>query len=195
MKVKNGKRAKYRQDLCEQLGALSKSGISTTSDQVFKQCKHSDESLDETECTEMKAYLGSKKNSLAEKKIKLLTKCTDAITNSILIESQKIKRSVFATYVEEKLSGLNKRQRTIAERMINDVLFELEMSAGNEAIDRNIQSFQNFQPFQIQYSNFQNPPINQNPYPMANIPYSTTGGSSSSTYTMENVPTRGNTES
>ena len=34
-----------------------------------------------------------------------------------------------------------------------------------------------------------------NPYPMANVPYSTAGGSSSLTYTMENVPTRGNTES
>ena len=30
---------------------------------------------------------------------------------------------------------------------------------------------------------------------MANVPHSTTVGSSSSAYTMENVPTRGNTES
>ena len=30
---------------------------------------------------------------------------------------------------------------------------------------------------------------------MANVPHSTTVGSSSSTYTKENVPTRGNTES
>ena len=143
----------------------------------------------------MKVCLGSMKKSLAKKKIELLTNCTDFITNSTLIESQRIKRSAFANYVEEKLFGLNKRQRTLAEKRINDVLFEPEMSVGNESIDQNIQLFQNVQPFQIQYSNFQNLPINQNPYPMANVPYSTAGGSSSLTYTMENVPTRGNTES
>ena len=141
----------------------------------------------------MKAYSGSKKKSLAEKKIELLTKCTGATTNSTLIESQGIKRSAFATYVEEKLSGPNKLQRTIGEKRTNDVLFE--MSVGNGSIDQNVQLFQNVQPFQIQYSNFQNHPINQNPCPMASAPYSTAGGSSSSTYTMENVPTRGNTES
>ena len=69
------------------------------------------------------------------------------------------------------------------------------MSTGNESIDRNIQPSQNVQPFQIQYSNFQNPPINQDPYPMVNVPYSTAGGSSSVTYTIENVPTRGNIKS
>ena len=73
----------------------------------------------------------SKKTSLAEKKIELLTECTDAITNFTLIESQGIKHSAFATYVEENLSGLNKRQRTIAEKRISNVLFKLEMSIGN----------------------------------------------------------------
>ena len=63
------------------------------------------------------------------------------------------------------------------------------MPVGGESIDRNIQLFQNVQPFQIQYSNFQNPPINQNPYTMANVPYSNAGGSSSSTYTMEDMAT------
>ena len=43
------------------------------------------------------------------------------------------------------------------------------MSVENESVDRNVQLLQNVQPFQIQYSNFQNPPINQNPYPMANV--------------------------
>ena len=151
--------------------------------------KQSNKDLDEAEYTEVKTYSGSKKRSLTEKKIELLTKCTDGIINSTLIESQGIKRSAFATYVEEKLSGLSKRQITIAEKRINNVLFELEMSIGNESIDRNIQ------PFQIQYSNFQNPPINQNPYPMANVPYTSAGGFSSPTYVMENVSTPGNTES
>ena len=77
----------------------------------------------------------SKKNSLAETKIKLLAKCTDAITSSALIESQGIKHSAFPTYVEERFSSFNKRQITIAEKRVNDVLFELEMSVGNESID------------------------------------------------------------
>ena len=50
------------------------------------------------------------------------------------------------------------------------------MSVGNESIDQNIQSFQ------FQHSNFPAPPI---PYPMAKVPYNTTGGSLSSTYTMK----------
>ena len=79
--------------------------------------------------------MGSKKNSLAETKIKLLAKCTNAIKNSALIESQVIRHSSFATYVEENFSSLNKCQITIAEKRINDVLFELEMSVGNESID------------------------------------------------------------
>ena len=86
----------------------------------------------------MKAYSGSKKESLTEKKIELLTKCTEAITNSTLIGSQGIKPSSFATYVEEKLSGFNKHQRTIVEKRINDVPFELEVSIENESVDRNI---------------------------------------------------------
>ena len=77
--------------------------------------KQSYEDLYESECTEVKAYSGSKKKSLAEKKIELLTKCTNAITNSTLIESKGIKPFAFATYVEEKLSGLNTCQRTIAK--------------------------------------------------------------------------------
>ena len=94
-----------------------------------------------------KNYLGSKKNSLAETKIKLLAKCTNAIKNSALIESQGIRHSSFATYVEEKFSSLNKCQITIAEKRINDVLFELEMSVGNESIDWNIKPFQNVPSF------------------------------------------------
>ena len=58
-----------------------------------------------------------------------------------------------------------------------------------------IQPLQNVELSQIQYSNFQNPPINRNPCPMTDVPYSTASGSSNLTYTMENVPTRGNTDS
>ena len=122
--------------------------------------KQPNEDLDEIQCTEVKAYSRPKKKLLAEKKVELLTKCTNAKTNSTLIESQGIKRSAFATYVEGKLSGLNKRQRTIAEKIINDALFELEMSVGNESIDPNTQPFQNVQPFQIQYKIFKSQSVN-----------------------------------
>ena len=78
--------------------------------------KQSNEDLDEIECTEIKTYSESKKKPLTEKKIELLIEvCSDAIADSTLIESPGIKRSAFATYVEEKLSGLNKRQGTIAK--------------------------------------------------------------------------------
>ena len=60
-----------------------------------------------------------------------------------MIESQGIKRFALATYAEEMLSDLDKLQKTIAEKRIIDGLFELEMSVGNESIDRNILPFQN----------------------------------------------------
>ena len=44
---------------------------------------------------------------------------------------QKPQISVFATYVDEKLSQLNKRDRRIAEKRISDILFDIEM--GTEA--------------------------------------------------------------
>ena len=143
--------------------------------------KQSNEDQDEIEYTDVKIASGSKKKTLPERKIELLTKCTDAIASSTPKESQGTKRLAFASYIEEKLSGFNKRQRIIAEKRINDVLFEIEMSSGNETIDRNIQPFQNVQPIQIPYGNI------QNPYSMQNV-----GASASSTYQMENVPTRHN---
>ena len=123
--------------MSEQLSALSKMFLppvmkSSSSKNTLKQ---SNEDLDQIKCTEVKAYSGSKKNLLAEKKIKLLTKCTYSITNSTLIESQGLKHPASATYVEENLSGLNKRQRTIAKKRINDILFELEMYIRSESID------------------------------------------------------------
>ena len=87
--------------------------------------KESNEDLDEIESTEVKAYSGSKKTS-AEKKIELLTKGTTNDINFTLTESPGIQCSTFTTYVEEKLSGLNKHQRTIAKKRIN-VLFELKV--------------------------------------------------------------------
>ena len=69
---------------------------SSSSKNTLKQCH---EDLDEIECKEVKAYSRSKKKILAEKKIESLTKCTNAITTSTLIEFQGIKCSAFASYV------------------------------------------------------------------------------------------------
>lgn len=75
----------------------------------------------------------NKKKTLAEKKLDLLSKCTDAITADSKKtapdeESPKPKMSAFAVYVDEKLSQLNKRDRRLAEKRISDVLFDIEMA-------------------------------------------------------------------
>ena len=76
----------------------------------------------------------SKKKTIAERKLDLLSKCTDAISANAKKttpeeESTKAKVSTFAVYVDEKLSQLNKRDRRVAEKRISDVLFNIEMSA------------------------------------------------------------------
>ena len=73
----------------------------------------------------------SKRKTIAEKKLDLLSKCTEAITANAkpkANESSDPKISAFALYVDEKLSGLNKRTRRIAGKYISDVLFDMEMS-------------------------------------------------------------------
>ena len=73
----------------------------------------------------------SKRKIIAEKKLDLLSKCTEAITanaNPKANESSNPKISALALYVDEKLSELNKRTRRIAEKRISDVLFDIEMS-------------------------------------------------------------------
>ena len=71
-----------------------------------------------------------KKKSIAEKKLELLSKCTDAITSKAAVSSEPPAQKIsnFAMYVDEKLSNLDKRSRRIAEKRISDVLFEAEMS-------------------------------------------------------------------
>lgn len=76
----------------------------------------------------------NKKKTIAERKLDLLSKCTDAITSNATkaVPEEKVPKpqiSVFATYVDEKLSQLNKRDRSIAEKRISDILFEIEMGA------------------------------------------------------------------
>ena len=58
------------------------------------------------------------RDTIAEKKLDLLSKCTEAITANAkpkANESSNPKISAFALYVDEKLSELNKRTRRIAE--------------------------------------------------------------------------------
>ena len=74
-----------------------------------------------------------KKKSIAERKLDLLVKCTEAMTTSKNgkkpeEEQKTLQASHFSLYVEEKLSGLEKRKRIIAEKRIGDILFEAEIS-------------------------------------------------------------------
>ena len=76
----------------------------------------------------------SKKTTIAEKKLDLLKKCTDAITaqkqNTAQPNVPQVQKlSSFATYIDEKLSELNKHKRRIAEKRITDILFDIEMAA------------------------------------------------------------------
>ena len=82
-KVNKMKSGQSRDDLCvsnwahyQILTFLQPEMKSSNSKNTLKQ---SNEDQDEIECTKVKAYSASKKKSLAEKKIELLTKCTDAI--------------------------------------------------------------------------------------------------------------------
>ena len=72
-----------------------------------------------------------KKRSIAERKLDLLTKCTEAITtkktDELLVKEPKV--SPFSLYVEEKLNNFDKRKRAIAEKRITDVIFDIEMSS------------------------------------------------------------------
>ena len=101
---------------------------------VFRASKSRDKlktmNLQEDESGEKEAT-PSKRKTVAEKKLDLLSKCTEAITANAkpkANESSNPKISAFALYVDEKLSELNKRTRRIAEKHITDVLSDMEMS-------------------------------------------------------------------
>ena len=86
--------------------------------------------LQEDESAE-KEVTPSKRKTITEKKLDLLSKCTEAITANAkpkVNESSNPKISAFALYVDEKLTELNKHTRRIAEKRISDVLFDMEMS-------------------------------------------------------------------
>ena len=69
-----------------------------------------------------------KKKTIAERKLDLLLKCTDAITSkSNHGDSPAPKVSSFSLYVDERLRELDPRSRRIAEKRITEILFEAEM--------------------------------------------------------------------
>ena len=79
--------------------------------------------LQEDESAE-KEVTPSKRKTIAEKKLDLLSKCTEASTANAepkANECSNPKISVFALYVDEKLSELHKRTRRTAEKRISDV--------------------------------------------------------------------------
>ena len=85
---------------------------------------------------EVGGTLVAKRKTLAEKKLDLLSKCTEANANTktpLPNDSATTKLSLFSLYVEEKLSQLDKRNRRIAEKRISDILFKIEMSADTSA--------------------------------------------------------------
>ena len=107
-------------------------GASKSTDTLKRMNLQEDESVE-------KGVTPSKRKTIAEKKLDLLSKCTEAFTANAkpnANESSNPKISAFALYVDEKLSELNKRTRTIAEKRISDVLFDMEMST-----DVSIRSF------------------------------------------------------
>lgn len=75
-----------------------------------------------------------KKQSIAERKLDLLSKCTEAITKPAKpTELPPVnKHSAFSIYIDERLSKLGTRERRYAEKRISDVLFDIEMQAENE---------------------------------------------------------------
>lgn len=72
-------------------------------------------------------HVNTKKRSIAERKLDLLIKCTEAILTK-KIKRQELKASPFSIHVEEKLNGLDKHRGTFSEKRVCDVLFDVEMS-------------------------------------------------------------------
>ena len=92
--------------------------------------RKNEEENDEVEETRF-SKPGLKKKTIAERKIELLSKCTEAITKNP-VESADSKHLAVALYADEKLSQVGKRDRRIAEKRISDVLFEVEMQSERE---------------------------------------------------------------
>lgn len=81
-----------------------------------------------------------KRKSIAEKKLDLLSKCTEALASNSKKNNEvnDPKTSAFSIYISEKLSQMNIRQRRIAEKRISDIIFEIEMATEREETSSNL---------------------------------------------------------
>ena len=103
-------------------------GASKSRDTLKRMSKNEQDDENDRKVTPNKS-----RKTIAEKKLDLLSKCADPFTANAKPkpnESPNLKLSVFAVYVDEKLSELKKRDRRIAEKRISDVLFDIEMTTG-----------------------------------------------------------------
>ena len=101
-------------------------GASKSRDTLKRMSKNKQDDENDKEVTTKKS-----RKIIAEKKLDLLSKCTEAFTTNAKPkpnESPNPKLFAFAAYVDEKLSELKKRDRRIAEKRISDVLFDREMA-------------------------------------------------------------------
>ena len=88
-----------------------------------------------------------KRKTIAERKLNLLSKCTDAITKPAKVTAPPVVKpstSNFAAYVDERLSKLGNRERRYAEKQISDVLFNIEMQSDNDGPGNNQMSYGNY---------------------------------------------------
>ena len=68
-----------------------------------------------------------KKPKLEDTKQKLLSTCIDVLKTSSDSSVNKVEVCHFSMHVAEKLKAFSKFQRMVAEKRINDILFEVEM--------------------------------------------------------------------
>ena len=79
-----------------------------------------------------------KKTKLEDTKQKLLSTCIDVLKTSSDSSVNKVEVCHFSMHVAEKLKAFSKFQRMVAEKRINDILFELEMEEDTSAATTSI---------------------------------------------------------
>ena len=71
----------------------------------------------------------SSKKSLDTKKEEFLTTCIQVLQEPIQPKAETQPQCPFALYIAQKLSGLDRRSRAIAEKRISDIIFDLELNS------------------------------------------------------------------
>ena len=116
-------------------------GASKSRDTLKRMSKNEQDDENDRKVTPNKS-----RKTIAEKKLDLLSKCTEAFTANAKPkpnESPNPKLSAFAVYVDEKLSELKKHDRRIAKKRISDVLFDIEMATDTSTDGGSIHSQRN----------------------------------------------------